>query len=97
MAGGPGRPMGGGGGQPMAGGPGRPMGGGGPGGGFGGTMRMAGDFTPPGFERLSPDEQKMFRNLMAKMSKPPETQNVEARLERLEASLEEIKRMLRNR
>ncbi len=36
------------------------------GGGFG-VARMGGDGTPPGFDRLSKDEQEQFRKLMAKM------------------------------
>lgn len=67
----------------FGGGPGGPMGPGGPGGppmggGFGFTARMEG--TPPGFDKLSKDEQEQFRKLLAKMRGGDQPMRVEMRV-----------------
>ena len=95
--GGPGGGFGGGGfgpgaGSPMFGGGGAMMGG-----GRGGVM----DFTKmPGFEKLSPDEQKMLTKLVEKMRTTAAgsaggSNSVEARLERLEKAIGELTNAMR--
>ena len=94
--------------NPFAGNPGAMPGGPGGEGGRGGSSGMSGgpDFTKmPGFERLTKDEQKMLANLFEKMHADPMHRStmgttgapghVEARLDRLEKTIEELKAMMR--
>lgn len=80
-----------------------PMGGG-MGGGFGPPWTRP-DFSPPGFDKLTKDEQAMFRKLMEKMTRGGEPErkaeqpkptpgNLEGRLERLERAIEEIRNQM---
>ena len=92
-------PMGGGG---FGGGVGGSPGAGGPGGeGFGGRGGQLGgpDFSRmPGFDKLSKDEQQMLTNLVGKMRSSTSNRpagGVEARLDRLEKAIEELKNSLR--
>ncbi len=75
---------------------------GGPGGmGERGQGGAGGPGTPPGFDKLSKDEQQMFRGLMEKMARanqperkpdqPKSGGNLEQRMERLERMIEEIR------
>jgi len=109
---------GGSGGGGFGGGPGGGGFGGGPGGqspggsawmgGMGGPATMSGgrggmDFTRmPGFEKLSPDEQKMLTKLVEKMRTPTppagsgaSSNSVEARLDRLEKAIGELTNSMR--
>lgn len=93
--------------NPFAGNPGPMPGGPGGEGGRGGSSGMSGgpDFTRmPGFYRLSQEEQKTLAALMQKLRTPPPERSgdapmggggVEARLDRLEKAIEELKGMMR--
>ena len=73
------------------------------GGGFNPSMGggSGGPGTPPGFDKLSKDEQQMFRRLMEKMQQPERKPdqpksggNLEQRMERLERMIEEIRNQM---